>query len=130
MSRIICGIEDTSYDKRNKETKEIIGKAMYARVHFLVDCENDAAGIGQVPETFELPVEDFGKVFGKSYGMGYDPRMIKEFFANFINRPCIVESGVREFNGQISGRTLVKVHFIDELIAQLSAKPGNDLSKK
>ena len=53
----------------------------------------------------------------------------KEFFANFINRPCIVESGVREFNGQISGRTLVKVHFIDELIAQLSAKPGNDFKK-
>ena len=130
MSKVICGIEDISYDRRNKETKEIIGKVMYARVHFLSDFEIDAPGMGQFPETFELPIEDFGKVFGKAYKEQYDPCLIKEFFANFINRPCIVESGVREFGGQISGRTLVKVHFVDELLAALSAKPGNDLSKK
>lgn len=129
MSKIICGIEDISYDKRNKETKQIEGKVMYARVHFATELADNEPGVGQVPESFELPVEEFGRVFGRSYGFAYDQNTIKEFFRGFLGRPCIAETGVREFGGNITGRTLNKVWFIDDLIAGATAKGGNNLGK-
>ena len=129
MFSIICGIKDNSYEKRNKETKVSEGYVIRVSVSFLDESDDSNASVGQIPKTVDASIEDFGRAVGKAYNMPYDKTMLKQYLMNFINRPCIVTTENREFNGQITGVSLQKVYFIDELSA-LSSKQSNDLSKK